>query len=73
MAKKEFIYFIEAKKSDGSKVKYPIYKDDEFYYIQDHKIKKGKDIEKEIEDLFNVDFIGPVFDKPPHQDTKFKK
>ncbi len=73
MANKEFLYFLEAKKPNGNRVKYPIYRDDKFYYIKDHKIKKGKDIEEEVKKLFNVEVVGPIFEKPPHQDLKFKE
>ncbi|MCG9479225.1 MAG: hypothetical protein K9H14_03335 [Actinomycetia bacterium] len=71
MARKKFIFFLEAKNTAGEKVKYPVYSDEEFYYIKEHKIEKGKDIEEAIEKLFKVKVIGPVFEKPPHQDKKF--
>ncbi|MDZ7838927.1 MAG: hypothetical protein U5N58_13865 [Actinomycetota bacterium] len=63
MARKKFIFFLEAKKTAGEKVKYPVYSDEEFYYVNEHKIEKGKDIE-EIEKLFKVKVTGPVFEKP---------
>ncbi|MFO7928068.1 MAG: hypothetical protein R6U35_00180 [Candidatus Humimicrobiaceae bacterium] len=71
MARKKFIFFLEAKNADGGKIKYPVYSDEEFYYVKEHKIEKGKDIEEEIEKLFKVKVTWPVFEKPPHQNKKF--
>ena len=70
--KKLFLYFIEIKEKNGSKIKYPVYKRGEDFFIKDHLIPRGKDMEDEIRDFFNAEFIGPVLDKPAHQDLKFK-
>ena len=70
--KREFLYFIEVREKDGKRTKYPVYKDSEKYYINDHPVMTGRDIEGEIKDFFNAEVIGPVLEKPLHQDLKFK-
>jgi len=70
--KKEFLYFIEVKEKNGKRIKYPVYKNNEKYYIKDHPVKIGKSIEDEIKDFFNAEVIGPVLEHPIHQDLKFK-
>jgi hypothetical protein len=71
--RKEFLYYIEVKERDGKRTRYPIYRDDKNYYIRDHLVKAGKSIEDEIKDFFKVEVIGPILEKPIHQDLKFKK
>lgn len=70
--KKEFLYFIEVKETNGNRAKYPVYKDSEKYYVNEHPVEIGKDIEDEIKDFFNAEVIGPVLEKPIHQDLKIK-
>ncbi len=70
--KKDFVYFIEAKEKSGRIARYPVYKSGEVYYIADHPVKKGRDIEDEIRISFDAEVIGPVLDNPAHQDLKFK-
>ena len=71
--RKKFLYYIEVKEKNGKRTKYPIYRDNEKYYINDHPVKIGKSIEDEIKDFFKAEFIGPILEKPIHQDLKFKK
>ncbi len=70
--KKEFLYFIEVKEKNGNRAKYPVYKDNEKYYINDHPVKIGKGIEDEIKDFFEAEVIGPILEKSVHQNLKFK-
>jgi len=71
--KKQFIFFMNVKKKDGSTEKYPIYKAGDDYYIEDHKVPKGIDIEDEIRSLYDAEVIGPEMPHPLHEETKFKK
>ena len=70
--KKQFVYFINAKKEDGSNAKYPIYKAGDDYFIGEYKVPGGKDIEDEIRSLYNAEVIGPEMPHPLHEETKFK-
>jgi hypothetical protein len=70
--KKHFVYFINARSKSGSIEKYPIYKSGDDYFIGDHKVPKGIDIEDEIKKLYEVDVIGPEMPHPLHEETKFK-
>lgn len=70
---KKFLYYIEVKEKNGKRTRYPIYRDNKNYYIYDHPVKAGKSIEDEIKDFFKVEVIGPILEKPIHQDLKFKK
>lgn len=70
--RKEFLYYIEVKEKSGERTKYLVYKDNEKYYIKDHPVKIGKNIEDEIKDFFKAEVIGPILEKPIHQDLKFK-
>jgi len=72
MKKKEFLFYFEVKEKTGTRKKYPIYKDNKTYYINDHSVPAGKTLDDEIRDFFNEEPIGPVFDRPLHQDLKFK-
>ena len=71
-AKKQFIYFIKVRKKDGSTEKYPIYKAGGDYYISDHKVPTGNDIEDEVRSLYDAEIIGPEMPHPLHEETKFK-
>jgi hypothetical protein len=71
--KKKFTYFINARKKDGTNEKYPIYKAGNDYYIGDHKVPKGNDIEDEVRSLYDAKVIGPEMPHPLHEETKFKK
>lgn len=71
--KKQFIYFINTRKKNGSTDKYAIYKAGDDYYIGDHKVPKGNDIEDEVRSLYGAEVIGPEMPHPLHEETKFKK
>jgi hypothetical protein len=71
--KKQFVYFMNAKKKDGETEKYPIYKSGEDYYIGEHKVPAGTDIEDEIRSLYGAEVIGPEMPHPMHEETKFRK
>lgn len=71
--KKQFVYFMNVRKKDGSTGKYPIYKAGEDYYIGEHKVRGGSDIEDEIRSLYDAEVIGPEMPHPMHEETKFKK
>ncbi len=70
---KRFQYYIEVKEKNGKRAKYPVYRDSKKYYIYDHPVEAGKSIEDEIKDYYKVEVIGPILEKPAHQDLKFKK
>ena len=71
--KKHFVYFMNARKKDGSTEKYPIYKSGDDYYIGDRKVPAGSDIEDEVRTLYDAEVIGPEMPHPLHEETKFKK
>lgn len=71
--RKEFLYYIEVKEENGKRTKYPVYTNNGKYYINDHPIKTGRSIEDEIKIFFKAEVIGPILEKPIHQDLKFKK
>ncbi len=71
--KKEFLYFMKSRLPDGSIYQYPIYKKGDDYYIGDHKVPSGTDIEEEIYKVFGATVIEPVMPHPLHEETKFKK
>ena len=70
--KREFVYFMRSRLSDGTIHQYPIYRKGEDYYIEDHKVPSGKDIEEEINRVFGATAIEPVMPHPLHEETKFK-
>lgn len=70
--KREFVYFMRSRLSDGIIHQYPIYRKGEDYYIEDHKVPSGKDIEEEINRVFGATAIEPVMPHPLHEETKFK-
>ncbi|MBM3704947.1 MAG: hypothetical protein FJW66_00335 [Actinobacteria bacterium] len=70
--KKEFLFYFEVKEKNGNRIKYPVYKDSKNYYISSHSVPAGKTLDDEIRDFFEAEPIGPVFDRPLHQDLKFK-
>ncbi len=72
-SKKEFLYFMKVKEKDGSSVEYPIYRQDEHYFIKDHKVPAGTGIEEEIKNQFGAEAIEPVMPHSIHDETKFKK
>jgi len=53
--------------------KYPIYRIGDDYYIDDHRVSKGTDIEEEIKKLYNKEVIGPEIIHSLHEETIFKK
>jgi hypothetical protein len=57
----------------GGNYKYPIYKSGEDYYIGEHKVPAGTDIEDEIRSLYGAEVIGPEMPHPMHEETKFRK
>lgn len=71
--KKEFVYFMRSRLPDGSIYQYPIYKKGDDYYIGDHNVPSGTDIEEEISKVFGATVIEPVMPHPLHEETKFKK
>ena len=71
--KKQFVYFINTRSKNGEKQKYPIYRSGDDYFIGDHKVPKGTDIEDEIKKLYDTDVIGPEIPHTLHEETKFKK
>jgi hypothetical protein len=71
--RKEFLYYIEVKEENGKRMKYPVYSYNEKYYINNHPVKAGRSIEDEIKIFFKAEVIGPILEKPIHQDLKFKK
>ena len=71
--KKQFVYFINTRSRDGGTQKYPIYKSGDDYFIGDHKVPRGIDIEDEIKTLYDAEVIGPEMPHPLHEETKFKK
>ncbi len=71
--KKEFLYFMKVKEKDGKVVEYPIYRQDEQYFIKDHKVPAGVGVEEEIKNKFDGEAIGPVMPHSIHDETKFKK
>ena len=70
--KKQFVYFMNTRAKDGSNQKYPIYKSGDDYFIGEHKVPEGNDIEDEIRTLYGVEIIGPEMPRPLHEETKFK-
>ena len=70
--KKQFVYFMNTRSKDGVTKKYPIYKSGKDYFIGDHKVPKGNDIEDEIKTMFDAEVIGPEMPHPLHEETKFK-
>ena len=71
--KKEFVYFMRSRLTDGTIKQYPVYKKGEDYYIEDHKVPSGTDIKEEINKIFGASVIEPVMPHPLHEETKFKK
>ena len=69
---RKFVYFMEVKEKNGRISRYPVYRSGDMYYIDDHPVKKGRDIEEEIRIHFDAEVLGPVMDNPAHQDLKFK-
>ncbi len=71
--RKKFVYFMRSRLVDGTIKQYPVYKKGEDYYIEDHKVPAGTDIEEEINKVFGATVIEPVMPHPLHEETKFKK
>jgi hypothetical protein len=71
--KREFVYFMRSRLADGTIEQYPIYKKGEDYFIGDHKVPSGADIEDEINKVFGATVIETVMPHPLHEETKFKK
>jgi len=71
--KREFVYFMRSRLPDGTIKQYPVYRKGEDYYIGDHKVPSGTDIEEEINKVFGATVIEPVMPHPLHEETKFKK
>ena len=71
--KREFVYFMRSRLADGTINQYPVYRKGEDYYIEDHKVPSGTDIEEEIKKVFGATVIEPVMPHPLHEETKFKK
>ena len=71
--KREFVYFMRSRLADGTINQYPVYRKGEDYYIGDHKVPSGTDIEEEIKKVFGATVIEPVMSHPLHEETKFKK
>lgn len=59
--------------ANGTIKQYPVYRKGEDYYIGDHKVPSGADIEEEINKVFGAAVIEPVMPHPLHEETKFKK
>lgn len=73
MPRRKFLYFVQAKDSQGNKKKVPVYLQDDAYYIDDKKIPKGTDIESGIEKILGLEVIGAIPPHSVHDDTKFSQ